>query len=126
MLEDLLKKLEDAAKQLELEVRLYSDSFQLGDGQRIVEQIATYFGVSIDNLRESRRRSVVHAKQVAMYVLYEHERLSYTQIADLVGVKDHTTVMHGVARIADGRKQNREVDYEVRSLLDYLQLTAPI
>ena len=55
------------------------------------------FGWTVDDLcGKSRRRPLVTARQIGMYVFRELTDFSYPQIAEEFGGRDHTTVMHAV------------------------------
>ena len=55
---------------------------------------------------KSRVSHIKNARQVAMFLLSKELNLSTNKIAAEVGVKDHTTVMHGVKKIEKDLKFN--------------------
>ena len=55
---------------------------------------------------KSRVSHIKTARQVAMYILSKEMSMSTTKIATEVGVKDHTTVMHGIKKIEQDLKLN--------------------
>ena len=55
---------------------------------------------------KSRVSNIKTARQIAMYLLHEELSLSTTKIASEVGVKDHTTVLHGINKIKNDLKLN--------------------
>jgi len=57
-----------------------------------------------DFFSERRQRPVVLARQLAYFVARELTQASYPKIGALCGKRDHSTVMHGIARIT------REID----------------
>ncbi|UCC68195.1 MAG: chromosomal replication initiator protein DnaA [Armatimonadota bacterium] len=72
---------------------------------RVQELVAEHFNFSVPQLTaRTRRRDVVHARQVAMYLCRELLSSSYPRIARAFGGKDHTTVIHACARIRDQMK----------------------
>ena len=75
--------------------------------KQIVEKVAKYYDLSAKELcSKSRVSNIKNARQVAMYVLKKELNLSTTKIATEVGVKDHTTVMHGIKKIQEDLKLN--------------------
>lgn len=70
------------------------------DASAVVEEVAREFGVSVEQLCGlSRRREVVQARHVAMYVLRENRGLSFPLIGRALGGRDHTTVLRAVERM---------------------------
>ena len=69
--------------------------------EAILQAVASYFQISREDLvGKTRRRSIAHPRQIAMYLLREETPLSLPQIGELLGGRDHTTVMHGYEKIA--------------------------
>ena len=63
------------------------------------------FGFTVEELcGKSRRRPLVTARQIGMYVFRELTDLSYPAIAREFGGRDHTTVIHAVEKIADAHE----------------------
>ena len=52
-----------------------------------------------DLIGKSRRRPLVNARQICMYVFRELTDYSYPKIAEVFGGRDHTTVMHACEKI---------------------------
>lgn len=83
----------------------------------IMDTTAAYFDVSVDELcGPSRSRSLVTARQVAMYLCRELTELSLPKIGQLFGGRDHTTVMHAERKIREGLKERRLLFNQVTEL----------
>lgn len=68
----------------------------------VVTKTAQYFEYKVSELTGvSRKAPLATARHVAMYLLYQELGLPYERIGDLFGGRDHTTVMHGVAKIVE-------------------------
>jgi chromosomal replication initiator protein len=68
----------------------------------IVAEVARYYSVSeTELLSRSRHQKVAQARQVVMYLSREEINVSLPKIGDALGGRDHTTVMHGIAKIAN-------------------------
>jgi chromosomal replication initiator protein len=69
--------------------------------EAVLQAICDYYGVSRPMLlSKSREMTVAQARQVAMYLLREDAGLTATQVGQELG-RDHSTVLHGHARIAN-------------------------
>ena len=98
---------EDLAREV-LADNLRTKSSRVVASQVILEETAKMFGWTIDDLcGRSRRRPLVTARQIGMYVFRELTDYSYPQIAREFGGRDHTTVMHAVEKITDQIAERR-------------------
>lgn len=88
----------------------------------ILETTSEIFGFSIEELKgKSRRRPLVTARQVAMYVVRELTDLSYPAIAREFGGRDHTTVMHAVDKVTNLMKERRLIYDQVTELMQTIR-----
>jgi len=86
--------------------------------QMIIMMVCQTLKVHWDDIISSTRKAaVVHARHVIMYLLYKDTSLSYPSIGEMLGGRDHTTVIHGVEAIATANM----VDEEVRALIKRLR-----
>ena len=75
--------------------------------KQVVDKVAKYFQLSVAEMcSKSRVSNIKTARQITMYLLSKELNLSTTKIASEVGVKDHTTVMHGIKKIDQDLKLN--------------------
>ena len=90
--------------------------------QVILDETAKMFGWTIDDLcGRSRRRPLVTARQIGMYVFRELTDYSYPQIAREFGGRDHTTVMHAVEKITDQMAERRHIYEQVVELINRIK-----
>jgi chromosomal replication initiator protein len=91
------------------------------DPERVVEAVAQVFGVSVSELRErNRARQVALPRQVAMYLLREEAQISLPQIGEVLGGRDHTTVMYGCDKVADMIEQDDRLRRQVVDVRDLI------
>ena len=75
--------------------------------KQVVDKVARYFDLTAKEMcSKSRVSNIKTARQITMYLLSKEFGLSTTKIATEVGVKDHTTVMHGIKKIDQDLKLN--------------------
>lgn len=91
----------------------------------IMGQTANYFGVTIDQLCSSdRSRTLVEARQIAMYLCRELTDLSLPKIGAAFGGRDHTTVMHANKKISELMTAKRETFNHVTELTNRIKQKA--
>jgi chromosomal replication initiator protein len=107
---------------IELAQRVLADILSASEPRRITPQVileatSDTFGFSIEELRgASRRRPLVTARQIGMYVFRELTDFSYPAIAREFGGRDHTTVIHAVEKITGLMKERRQIYDQVTAL----------
>jgi chromosomal replication initiator protein len=81
---------------------------RVADPKLIVAACASAYGLSPADLASGRRtKHVALARQVAMYLMRASLGLSLKEIGSYFGGKDHTTVMHGVAKVKDMKARDQ-------------------
>jgi chromosomal replication initiator protein len=107
----------------DLAERVLSDIVSVDQPRRITAQMildatAEAFGFTVSDLcSPSRRRPLVIARQVGMYLFRELTDFSYPAIAREFGGRDHTTVMHAVDKISSLMKERRQIYDQVTELI---------
>ena len=108
---------------LELAEQVLSDIISADQPRRITPQVildatSMAFGFSVDELcGPNRRRPLVTARQVGMYVFRELTDFSYPAIGREFGGRDHTTVMHAVDKITAMMKERPPIYNQVTDLI---------
>ncbi len=86
--------------------------------QVILEATSETFGFSVEELcGPNRRRPLVTARQVSMYVFRELTDFSYPAIGREFGGRDHSTVMHAVEKVAGLMKERHQIYNQVTDLI---------
>ena len=89
----------------------------------ILDETAKMFGWTVDDLcGKSRRRPLVTARQIGMYVFRELTDYSYPRIAEVFGGRDHTTVMYAVDKIKQQMTERHVIFDQVNELMARIRL----
>ena len=88
----------------------------------ILAQTAVYFDISLEELKsKSRTRTLVTARQIAMYLLRELTDMSLPKIGQELGGRDHTTVMHADRKIRTLMAERRQIFNQVTELTNRIK-----
>ncbi len=83
----------------------------------VVKIIADYYEIDADVIYEkTRRREIVKARQVIMYILREDFGISYPLIGTKLGGRDHTTVIHSHLKIKNNLKTDPSLLQEIEKI----------
>ena len=89
----------------------------------ILDETAKMFGWTVEDLcGKSRRRPLVTARQIGMYVFRELTDYSYPRIAEEFGGRDHTTVMYAVDKIKQQMAERHVIFEQVNELIARIKL----
>lgn len=102
MAERALEKARRALVEAAARGRIHRTAISEGELNRIKRLVADFYGYPLIEVW-SKRRFVPHARarQVGMYLAKTMTPRSYPEIAHHFGNYDHTTIMHGVRKIAE-------------------------
>jgi len=68
---------------------------------QVLDIVAAYFGLRVDDLKGPRRtKKIASARHIAMYLARDLTDMSLPQIGRSLGGRDHSTILHGYAKIA--------------------------
>lgn len=68
----------------------------------VVNKVAEAWGVSVERLlSRERTKEVALPRQIAMYLLRQEANISLPQIGEVLGGRDHTTVMYACDKVSD-------------------------
>ena len=88
----------------------------------ILGQTAAFFNITLDELKsKSRTRTLVTARQIAMYLLRELTAMSLPKIGQELGGRDHTTVMHADRKIRTLMAERRQIFDQVTELTNRIK-----
>ncbi|MEX0912933.1 MAG: chromosomal replication initiator protein DnaA [Candidatus Paceibacterota bacterium] len=88
----------------------------------VVEKISQYFNIESKSIYEkTRRKEVVKPRQLIMYILREDFLVSYPNIGQKLGGRDHTTVIHSCEKIRNEIKQNSTLEDEISQIRQLLK-----
>lgn len=86
-------------------------------GDVIMNAVADFYQLSVEELKSKRRtKEIVLPRQVAMYLCRELTDLSFPQIGELFGGRDHSTVLHGYDKIAQDLKTDVTLQMAVENI----------
>jgi chromosomal replication initiator protein len=89
--------------------------------ERIVETVARYYGVPLDQIKgKARDRQVVLPRQIAMYLMREETEAPLLRIGEALGGRDHSTVLHGCEKIEREMAENDDFRRDIGALREAL------
>lgn len=83
----------------------------------VVKVVSNYYSLEEPSIYEkTRKKEIVKARQVIMYLLREDFNVSYPLIGQKLGGKDHTTVIHSYLKIKTDLKNDPQLIQELEQI----------
>jgi len=87
--------------------------------EEIMDIVADHYSITTaDILSGKRSRNIAYPRQITMYLCRKYTTLSLDEIGELMGNRDHSTIMHGISKIKSDLNKNDEALMEALVLLD--------
>ena len=89
----------------------------------ILEKVCHHYGVSQQNVfSRSRKRDFVLVRQVSMYLAQKYTKMPASRIGQLIGGRDHSTVIHSCTAIEQRLKVDKNFGTELTSIENSFKL----
>ncbi|WP_085536744.1 chromosomal replication initiator protein DnaA [Massilibacteroides vaginae] len=90
--------------------------------QMIQEVVCNYYNLELTAIQtRSRKREIVQARQVTMFLAKKYTDCSFSHIGKIVGKKDHATVLHACKTIKDQIETNKSFRSSVEEIENLLK-----
>jgi chromosomal replication initiator protein len=94
----------------------------LQHGKQIAEVVATYYHISVEEISGKQRdKHIVLPRQVAMYLIRQETQASLSEIGQLFGGRDHTTVLHAWQKIDRTLPTNPALQRDIAAIREQWQ-----
>lgn len=91
--------------------------------KKIIKAVAEFYDLTEkDLIQQSRKKDVVHPRQIAMYLMRENLKNSYPSIGEKFGGRDHTTVIHSCEKVGQDLLKNPELIEELKAIKERMFL----
>ena len=86
--------------------------------KEILDVVSKSFNMKVSDLKgKKRNKNIVLARQISMFILKKETNLSYPEIGQFLGGKDHSTVIHSVKKITSKIETDEDIKKTVDTLL---------
>lgn len=88
----------------------------------VIKSVCDFYHVKPTQLKGPKRdASLVKARQVCMYLLKTEMGMTLSEIGNLLGGRDHTTIIHGVDKIEDLVEKKAKVAEDILGITKFLR-----
>ena len=88
---------------------------------QILKSVCGFYNISTNAvIGPSRKKNIVKARQVIVYLARENLRKSFPFIGKHLGRRDHTTALYAYSKIKKALSDNNKLRQEIKSILDLI------
>lgn len=88
---------------------------------QIIKAVADYFQIpAVDLGGRCRQKSIVEPRQITMYLLREVLGLSYPDIGQKLGKRDHTTAIYAYDKLSEQINRNQDLNQKIIAIKDLI------
>ena len=89
----------------------------------ILEKVCGHYGIQQQHVfSKSRKRDYVLVRQVSMYLAQKYTKMPASRIGQLIGGRDHSTVLHSCSTIEERLKVDKAFQAELNSIENSFKL----
>ena len=89
----------------------------------ILEKVCNHYNVSQQNVfSKSRKRDYVMVRQISMYLAQKYTKMPASRIGQLIGGRDHSTVIHCCSTVEQRLKVDKSFSAELSSIENSFKL----
>ena len=89
---------------------------------QVIQLVANNYNITVEDIKSKKRLSKIAVpRQIGMYICRIHLKESLPKIGSEFGGKDHTTVMHSVAKIKRELKKDKNLEIEISKIINQIK-----
>ena len=89
----------------------------------ILEKVCRHYGVKPHQVSgKSRKRDYVQVRQISMYLAQKYTKMPASRIGQLIGGRDHSTVIHSCNTVEQRLKVDKAFSAEISSIENSFKL----
>lgn len=111
---------------LELAKKVVSNAIKVQERQisveLIEEEVCKYFDLEPDTIHsKSKKQEISQARQIAMYLSRKYTDKSYSCIGELIGKRDHATVLHACKNVGNWIETDKKLKICIQDIEQQIQ-----
>ncbi|MDA8157608.1 MAG: chromosomal replication initiator protein DnaA [Deltaproteobacteria bacterium] len=100
---------------IEATSNLLKENEKVITAENIIKSVCNYFNIKIGDIKSNKKlKEFVEPRQIAMYLIRNHTELSFPEIGDKFGGKDHSSIIYAVNKV----KKNLETNEKLEKILN--------
>ncbi len=107
---------------MEATSNLLKENEKIITAENVIKAVCNYFNIKITDIKSNKKlKEFVEPRQIAMYLIRSYTELSFPEIGDKFGGKDHSSIIYAVNKINKKLKNNEELEKILNTIIKIIK-----
>ena len=107
---------------IEATSNLLKENEKVITAENVIKSVCNYFNIKIADIKSNKKlKEFVEPRQIAMYLIRTYTELSFPEIGDKFGGKDHSSIIYAVNKVKKNLKNNEELEKTLNNIIKIIK-----
>ena len=107
---------------IEATSNLLKENEKVITAENIIKSVCNYFNIKIGDIKSNKKlKEFVEPRQIAMYLIRNHTELSFPEIGDKFGGKDHSSIIYAVNKVKKNLETNEKLEKTLNNIIKMIK-----
>ncbi|MHB1661005.1 MAG: chromosomal replication initiator protein DnaA [bacterium] len=90
--------------------------------ENVIKSVCNYFNIKIGDIKSNKKlKEFVEPRQIAMYLIRHYTDLSFPEIGDKFGGKDHSSIIYAVNKVKKNLENNEGLEKTLNNIIKIIK-----
>ena len=107
---------------IEATSNLLKENEKVITAENVIKSVCNYFNIKIADIKSNKKlKEFVEPRQIAMYLIRTSTELSFPEIGDKFGGKDHSSIIYAVNKVKKNLKNNEGLEKTLNNIIKIIK-----
>ena len=107
---------------IEATSNLLKENGKVITAENVIKSVCNYFNIKIADIKSNKKlKEFVEPRQIAMYLIRTYTELSFPEIGDKFGGKDHSSIIYAVNKVKKNLKNNEGLEKTLNNIIKIIK-----
>ena len=107
---------------IEATSNLLKENEKVITAENVIKSVCNYFNIKISDIKSNKKlKEFVEPRQIAMYLIRHYTELSFPEIGDKFGGKDHSSIIYAVNKVKKNLKTNEKLEKILNNIIKIIK-----
>ena len=107
---------------IEATSNLLKENEKVITAENVIKSVCNYFNIKIGDIKSNKKlKEFVEPRQIAMYLIRNYTELSFPEIGDKFGGKDHSSIIYAVNKVKKNLNNNEGLEKILNNIIKMIK-----